>query len=135
MGTFFHPLTLIGPMGERETVEALVDTGATFTTIPRETLRRLGVEPRRQVRLRLADGRSHIQDLGWVAMEIDGLEEVTPVLFGEADAPPAIGAVTLESLLLGVDPVGQRLVPVEGWQASRLSRRRRDRLIDSRSYM
>ena len=117
MGTFFRPLTLIAPDGRRETLDALVDTGATFTTVPRETLARLGVQPRRQVRLRLADGRSQIQDLGDMSVELEGIEGPTYVVFGQDGAPATIGAVTLESMLLGVDPVAQRLVPVEGWQA------------------
>ena len=117
MGTFTHPITLIGPGGERRTVEALVDSGSTFTSMPRSILADLGVEPRREVSLRLADGTSHLQQLGRVLIQLDGLEEITFVVFGEAESPPTIGAVTLETLLLGVDPAGQRLVPVEGWRA------------------
>ena len=117
MGTFFRPLTLIAPNGRPETLDALVDTGATFTTVPRETLVRLGVEPRRQVRLRLADGSLRVQQLGRLMVELDGVEEMTLVVFGEDGAPATIGAVTLESMLLGVDPIAQRLVPVEGWRA------------------
>ncbi|MEX1252976.1 MAG: aspartyl protease family protein [Dehalococcoidia bacterium] len=117
MGTFFHPITLIGPSGERETLDALVDTGSTFTSIPRDVLAKLGVEPRREVRLRLADGRSHLRQLGRVLVQLDGVEELTFVIFGEPDSPPAIGAVTLEVSQLGVDPSAKRLVPVEGWQA------------------
>lgn len=114
MGTCTHPITLIGPAGERE---ALVDTGSTFTSIPRDVLAKLGVEPRREVRLRLADGQSHVQQLGRVVVQLDGIEELTFVTFGEPDSPPTIGSVTLETLLLGVDLATQRLVPVEGWQA------------------
>lgn len=117
MGAFAHPLTLIAASGERRTVEALVDTGATFTSVPGNILRELGVEPRREVRLRLADGRSHAQQLGRVLIQLDGVEEVTFVVFGDPESPATIGAVTLETLLLGVDPVTKRLVPVEGWQA------------------
>ena len=117
MGTFFHPITLISQAGERVTIDALVDTGSTFTSVPAEVLRNLGVEPRRQVRLRLADGRSHMQDMGHMTVELDGIEGPTYVVFGAESSPPAIGAVTLEGFLLGIDPVGQRLVPVEGWQA------------------
>jgi hypothetical protein len=49
-------------------------------------------------------------------VELDGLEGPTYVVFGESGSPPAIGAVTLEAFLLGVDPVAHRLVPVDGWQ-------------------
>jgi predicted aspartyl protease len=117
VGTFFHPITLIGSAGQRIVVDALVDTGATFTSVPNETLLNLGVEPRRQVSLRLADGRSHLQRVGYMMVELEGLEGPTYVVFGENGAPPAIGAVTLEGFLLGVDPVAHTLVPIEGWQA------------------
>jgi hypothetical protein len=50
-------------------------------------------------------------------VELDGLEGPTYVVFGINGAAPAIGAVTLDGFLLGVDPVGERLVPVDGWQA------------------
>jgi hypothetical protein len=69
------------------------------------------------VRLCLADGRSQEQELGHMFVELDGLEGPTYVVFGGNGAPPGIGFVTLEGFLLGVDPVAQRLIPVEGWQA------------------
>ena len=44
------------PEGEGfESVEVLVDTGATFTVIPGSILRRLGVTPQRTISLRVAD--------------------------------------------------------------------------------
>lgn len=36
---------------------------------------------------------------------------VTVVAYGEDDAPPLLGAYTLEGLGLAVDPTSQRLVP------------------------
>ena len=110
-------MTLVGEEGQIVTLDALVDTGSTFTSVPESILRGLGVRPRRRVRLRLADGRSHLQDLGHLNVQIDGLEGPTYIVFGAEGSPPAIGAVTLEHFLLGVDPVGQKLLPVEGWQA------------------
>ena len=114
MGTFFHPITIIGPNGE-ETVEALVDTGASFTTMPASLLRRLGVTPHRRVRLRLADGTPREWDLGRMINRIDDEEEDSLAIFGEEGAPPAIGAYTLEGLSLGIDPLEERLIPREGF--------------------
>jgi len=115
MGTFFHPITLIGPTGASETLEALVDTGAAFTTVPSTVLESLGVKPHRTVRLRLADGRVVEWELGRVLAEIDGLQEQILCVFGSSDAPPAIGAHTLEAFLLGVDPLEHRLVSREAF--------------------
>ena len=66
MGTFTHPITIIGPTGERRAVQALVDNGSTFTSIPADILNELGVEPRREVQMRLADGSRHTQKLGGI---------------------------------------------------------------------
>jgi len=66
--------------------------------------------------MRLANGATHTQKLGRAVVEIDGLEEITFVIFGEPESPPVIGAVTLETFLLGIDSAGQRLVPVAGWR-------------------
>jgi predicted aspartyl protease len=116
MGTFLQQLTVVGPNGGEVTVDALVDIGATFTSLPRSALERLGVRPIREIKMRLADGSLHEQSVGWAMVKLDGLEDQTPVVFGEEGSPPAIGAVTLEIMLLGVDPVEQRLVPVIGWR-------------------
>ena len=119
MGTFTHPITLLGPTGQRETIEALVDTGATFTTVPALVIERLGVRPHRRVRLRLANGQVEEASLGTVRAQLDGIEESIPCIFGGPQAPPTIGAVTLEIFLLAADPVKQRLVPTEGfWLAA-----------------
>jgi hypothetical protein len=64
----------------------------------------------------MADGSSHVQSLGKIRVEIDDESVLTIVVFGEPSSPLALGAYTLEGLLLGVDPVGKRLIPVEGWQ-------------------
>ncbi len=117
VGTFLHPVTLIGSAGERITVDALVETGSTFSSMPGAMLSTLGIEPQREVRLRLADGTSQVKSLGHAVVEVDGVEEVIPIVFGNEESPPTLGALTLEALLLGVDTVGQRLIPVEGWQA------------------
>src|SRR3990170_5365063 len=96
MGTFFHPITITGPTGASETVEALVDTGASFTTAPAALLERLGVRPHSTTRLRIATGEVVEWPWGWVTVELDGVREQTPCVFGAGAAPAVIGAVTLE---------------------------------------
>ena len=117
MGTFFQPLTLLAASGASETVEALVDTGSTFSTVPAPVLERLGVQPHRTIRLRLANGQVSQRQIGRVLAQLDGVQEEILCIFGGAEDLPTIGAHTLEAFLLGVDPDRQRLVPVEGWWA------------------
>ena len=116
MGTFNVTVEIAaGPDGPFESMEAMVDTGATFTVAPTAILRRLGIEPTRRVRFTLADGRRIERDAGAAVIRIGGVAESSPVVFGEDGVSPLLGAVTLETLLLSVDPVSQRLVPVDAY--------------------
>ena len=92
-------------------IEAVVDTGAAYSTLPARLLRELGVATIGKRRLLLADGRRIELDYGQAWATIDGESVVTLVVFGEDDAPALLGAYTLEGLALAVDPVEQRLVP------------------------
>ena len=114
MGTFTCELTLIASSGEEsEIVTALVDTGATFTSVPSPILVRLGVVPQRQIRLKLANGEVVEHQMGEVVAEIDSTRRTIICIFGPPDAQPLMGAHTLEAFLLAVDPAEQRLVQVE----------------------
>lgn len=96
-----------------EDIEATVDTGATFTAIPRALLQRLGVPVERSAQSRLADGSTTPLDIGWTMIRIEDQTFPTRVTFAEEDQPILLGVVTLEEALLAVDPVGQQLVPVD----------------------
>jgi predicted aspartyl protease len=47
MGLFHVPVRLTGPTGRSETIEALVDTGATFLVVPCALADRLELRPSR----------------------------------------------------------------------------------------
>ena len=116
VGTFHYAIEVGDPQGTRfETVDALVDSGASYTTLPPSVLRRLGVTPHEQVLFLLADGRRLERDVGRTWVRIDGKAEVTLVVFGDEEAEPLVGAYTLEGLRLGVDPLNRRLVPIPGY--------------------
>ncbi len=115
MGTFLVQIELGDPEGRRyETVDALVDTGATYTTVPGSTLRRLGVSPHTRGTFVLADSGRIERDIGRTWLKLEESEEIVPVIFGDEDSHPLLGAVTLEIFRLRVDPVSQRLIPVPG---------------------
>ena len=112
MGTFNWPLRISSMDGQQSReIEATVDTGAAYTTLPAPLLRELGVEPRGKRRFLLADGRRVDMDYGQAWATVDGESVVTIVVFGEDDFPALLGAYTLEGLALAVDPTSQRLVP------------------------
>jgi predicted aspartyl protease len=109
----------VGDMrGERfEPVEVMVDTGSTFTTVPADLLRRLGVNPQRTMQVRLADGSVINDQVCDTVIRLEGQTFFTPISFGREGEPSLLGVVALETALLAVDPVEQRLVPTIGWKA------------------
>ena len=114
MGTFSVTIELSAMNGDhRETVEAMVDTETMYDFIPRPVLERLGVAVARRRSFRLANEERVFYDMGRAQVRIDGVEEVTLVVFGDPGAMPLLGAYTLEGLGLAVDPIGQRLIPID----------------------
>jgi aspartyl protease family protein len=111
VGTFEVEIQVAGPSRTRfERVEALVDTGSTYTVLPRGLLRRLGVDVDSRARFKLADGCRVELDRGRAWVRLDDREQYTLVVFGRH---ALLGAVTLEEFLLVPDPVERRLVPVD----------------------
>ena len=100
--------------GPLEPIEALVDTGATYTWLPTDLLTRLGAEPEEQWPFVLADGREVTYPIGTVRLRFSGRTRSTVAVFGESNSEPLLGVVTLEELGLAADPVHRRLVPVPG---------------------
>ncbi len=100
-----------------EPVEVLVDTGATYCQIPGRVLGRLGVPVKWEADVRLADGRIVTDRVGQASIRLEGKTFVTPVTFGREGEPNLLGVIALETALLAVDPVEQRLIPTIGWKA------------------
>ena len=115
MGLLYYPVEVGDPAGQHfERVEALVDTGATYSAFPSSQLLRLGVTPHDRRRLKIGSGQRIDFDLGRTWIRLDGKLELVLVLFGDEELGPVLGAHSLEAFSLGVDPVGRRLIPVEG---------------------
>jgi predicted aspartyl protease len=102
----------------RLSTELLVDTGAVGSMLPRSVLVALGISPRSKRRFRLGDGRTVVWEFGDATFIVDGFQAPSPVIFGEENCPSLLGAVTLEAMGVGVDPVNKQLIPVEGLLAS-----------------
>lgn len=98
-----------------ESLEALVDTRATYTWIPQSVLQRLGLAPAFKRQFLLTDGMSIERDVAQVLARIDGQTLYTLCIFGDEGSEALLGVVTLEEFGLGVDPVNRRLIPVPGY--------------------
>ena len=115
MGTFRVSIQLGRASGDHfEAMEALVDTGASYTWIPRDVLEALRVRPDEERVFVLADGREISYPLAWVRIRLDERSQPTLVVCGEPGTEPLLGAFTLEGFGLGVDPVNRRLIRVPG---------------------
>ena len=114
MGTFTIPVTLLNPTDATRqlSVDCTVDSGATYSQLPAGLLRSIGLTPQEECPARLADGREETYQVGEVVFLVNGRRTTAKVIFAEPDAPALVGAMTLEGLLLGVDPVSRRLIPV-----------------------
>ena len=112
MGTFSQTLE-IGPLsGEHfASVEALADTGATYTWLPSDVLEGLGIEPEDSWNFILADGSERYYRIAQVRTRLQDAERFSICVFGEPDTQPLLGAFTLEAFRLGVDAVNKRLIP------------------------
>ena len=100
-------------MSRHAVVDLLVDTGAIFTSIPRDVLERLGLKPLDRRKLKVYGGAVVERDVGVAVVEYEGRRIGVPVVFGEPGDVPVLGATSLEALGYQVDPVTRRLKPVE----------------------
>ncbi|MGH7425209.1 MAG: aspartyl protease family protein, partial [Candidatus Methylomirabilales bacterium] len=69
-------------------VEALVDTGASYTMVPGGLLRELGVGPHDRVEFVAAGGRRVERKVGRTWLRVNGRSEITLVIFGEETSTP-----------------------------------------------
>ena len=111
LGTFRNDIEIGDPAGARfVTVNALVDTGASITSVPASLLNELGVSPHDRLNFILADGRRIERDVGQTWIRINGRSVITLVLFGDEGMQPLLGAYSLQGLMLAVDTPNERLV-------------------------
>ena len=115
MGEFYWPVGVRSVDRERmETVDALVDTGASYSMFPRSMLERLGIWRLERVGFELADRSVVEYDVGEAQLRVNGRERTTSVMFGEDEDEPLLGANALQEFLLVVDPVAEELISRRG---------------------
>ena len=95
-----------------ETVETMVDSGAMYTFLPPSLLNKLGVVPHTKRGFVLADGSRIERGFSSTWVRMNGEAQMSPVVFGDENAIPLLGAVTLEIFAMGIDPVRKRLISV-----------------------
>ncbi len=94
-------------------IDALVDTGAIYSQIPKGILDHAGVATAGQLSFLLADGSHSDMDYGFAMIRLDGEIRPSMVVFGVESGTPLLGVTALENFGLGVDPINLELVSVE----------------------
>ena len=89
----------------RETVHFLVDSGATYSVVPGELLERLGIAPHATQRFNLANGEQITRKKGTALFKLGDRTGGADVIFGEPGDSNLLGAFTLETLGLALDPL------------------------------
>ncbi|HEV3259274.1 MAG TPA: retroviral-like aspartic protease family protein [Gemmataceae bacterium] len=96
----------------RATIRGVVDSGAARLVLPRAVVKQLGLQTKRKVKVRYADGRRGFrQEVGGVSLKLLGREDVFSAIVEAKRDSALIGAIVLEDLDLLVDCTHQRLYP------------------------
>jgi predicted aspartyl protease len=115
MGHVRVSVEIVNPVDRSRSVKvesALVDTGATRTTISRDLARQLDLEIRGAQQVRTAAGATTI-DRSFAMILLEGRESIADIWVSDDYPGVLIGVITLEAMGLGVDPKNQRLIDVE----------------------
>ena len=92
--------------------ESLVDTGATFTTIPKSLGEKLKLPQITKRKVKTASGEETLPE-SYLIIEILDEKTTTPVLISNKLDRTLIGTLTLEALALKVDPKTGKLEKTE----------------------
>jgi predicted aspartyl protease len=91
--------------------EFLVDSGAVYSVLPKEELKRLGIKPTSYEEFTLANGEVIKSPVGNAYFEYRGKIQAAPVIFGKKGIF-LLGATTLEALGMILDPIRRELKPL-----------------------
>jgi clan AA aspartic protease len=118
MGMFHVDIDVIASSDAKvERHVVLVDTGASYLALPGSALRRLGYRPLDEQRVIFATGQVAVWPVTEVRVRLAGRERTVIAFFADEASPKLVGAQTLETFGLGVDPLGRRLIPVDAYLA------------------
>lgn len=93
-------------------VNFLIDSGAVYSLVPGKILDELDIEPYKEMSFSLADGTVLKRKVCSAYFEFEGEGGPAPVVYGEEGDEPLLGATTLKSLGLVLNPFTRTLHPM-----------------------
>jgi clan AA aspartic protease len=112
MGITYIEGQVIGPTGKQENVRFLIDSGATYSLLPKVIWEKIELSPKRNLSFTLADGTVIERAVSEAIINLPQGEAHSPVILGEADDEALLGVVSLEILGLVFDPFKRTLHPM-----------------------
>jgi predicted aspartyl protease len=106
---------MVRPSGSRRRgrrVRFLVDSGAVYSVLNRPDWKALGLKSERELDFVLADGTTLTRGVSECVFELDGRRGTSPVVLGQTADESLLGAVTLETLGLILNPLSRQLQPM-----------------------
>jgi predicted aspartyl protease len=116
-----------GRSRRRTRVRFLVDSGAVYSALRRVEWKKLGLKKERELDFVLADGTALTRGVSECTFELEGRRATSPVILGESEDEALLGAVTLETLGLVLNPLSRTLQPMRMVLARAGERARRPR--------
>jgi len=98
--------------GPTRDVRFPLDSGAIYSVLPEDVWRALKLKPEREVEFTLADGTAITRGVSECRFEIRGELATSPAVLGEADDVALLGAVTLETLGMMLNPLTREILPM-----------------------
>jgi clan AA aspartic protease len=93
-------------------VEFMVDSGAIYSVAPTSVLEELGIKPISEEKFWLANGEKIVRKRGGAYFKYGDKVGIADIIFGEEGDSNLLGATTLESLGLALDPFKRELKPL-----------------------
>jgi len=112
MGVTYVEGQVKGLSGKKENVKFLVDSGATYSLLPKSVWEGIGLAPKRKLTFTLADGTTVERSVSEAYVILPQGEAHTPVILGEEGDEALLGVVTLEILGLVFNPFSRTLHPM-----------------------
>jgi clan AA aspartic protease len=113
MSITFLKVKVINPEQPKKSQECefLVDSGAVYSVVPKNILKKLGIKPTSFQEFILANGEVVKRRIGNAYFEYEGKTRAAPVVFGDKGIF-LLGATTIEALGMILDPIRRELKPL-----------------------
>jgi len=112
MGITYIEAQVKGQTGKEETVKFLVDSGATYSLLPKTVWQALELKPNRKMSFTLSDGTTVDRSISEAHFTMSQGQAHSPVILGEDADEALLGVVTLEILGLVFNPFDRTLKPM-----------------------